>query len=479
MCLSERESFRDNVAFRMKLGTVTFGLLFTGLVGFLVGLSGQESRRALSQGARESLETLEKLVDKPKSSPEASFDPRLARVPVGKAHQRGPTDALVTVVEFADFQCPFSGRAQATLGRLMERHRGDVRILFRHRPQPFHSDAELAARVALAADAQQAFWPIHDHFFEHQDALGAKELVAHARSQGLKLPKLLQFLEEKGGDEALLADRALGDRLEVQRTPTFFVNGVRLDAPTQAQLEALVKRALGEARQMVADGIPRSRLYEKIQLRASLQALGYPVTSKEKKRARIPIVDGVPWRGASEPWVTVHLFSEYGGACQAVTKALDTVLGTHQERVQVRFRQHPLTFHPRAMEAAKAVLASHRQEKFWPMHERMCAMDELQENELVGHARALGLDMDRFSKDRASSGVAFALTRDREDAIRYGARGPPTVFVNGLRVEAPLSRESLEAHIERELAMVQQLLDEGADRKNIYDDIGRRYEMGP
>jgi len=76
------------------------------------------------------------------------------RVPVDGAPQRGPDDALVTIVVFSDFQCPFCSRLLPTLSALRERYGNDLRVVWRNNPLPFHQDAMPAAEAAAEAFAQ-------------------------------------------------------------------------------------------------------------------------------------------------------------------------------------------------------------------------------------------------------------------------------------------------------------------------------------
>ena len=115
-------------------------------------------------------------------------------------HIRGPADAPLTLVEYADFQCPFCGRATGEIDTLLERFGDDLRYVFRHLPLPdVHPDAELAAEAAEAAGAQGAFWEMHDRLFAHQDQLGPVDLFAHAAALGLDLERFSRDLGTGAG----------------------------------------------------------------------------------------------------------------------------------------------------------------------------------------------------------------------------------------------------------------------------------------
>ncbi|MBZ0116450.1 MAG: thioredoxin domain-containing protein, partial [Sandaracinaceae bacterium] len=123
--------------------------------------------------------------EEPRPTRPAQPDPNTVyRVPLGDSPQRGPADALVTVVIFSDFQCPFCSRVTATLDQIEQRYGQDVRFVYKHNPLPFHNDAMPAAEAATEVYLQrgpEAFWRLHDVLFENQRQLGADDLERYAR----------------------------------------------------------------------------------------------------------------------------------------------------------------------------------------------------------------------------------------------------------------------------------------------------------
>jgi Na+/H+ antiporter NhaA len=164
-------------------------------------------------------------------------------------HVRGPEDAPVTIVEYGDFECPYCGRAEAVLRELL-RDFGDVRYVWRHLPlTDVHPSAQLAAEAAEAAAAQGAFWDMHDHLLEHQDALAADELVRHAAAIGLDAERFERDLAAHAGAARVADDVDSADLSGVSGTPTFFVNGRRhYGAYDIATLSRAVKAAGARAR---------------------------------------------------------------------------------------------------------------------------------------------------------------------------------------------------------------------------------------
>ena len=145
-------------------------------------------------------------------------------------HIRGPADAVVTLVEYGDFECPHCGQAHVVLDRLLDHASDLVRLVYRHFPLiEVHPHAERAAEAAEAAGAERRFWEMHDVLFENQDALDEASLLAYA--QDLRLDMARFELEMRRGvyAERVQADLASGLRSGVQGTPTFFINGNRYD----------------------------------------------------------------------------------------------------------------------------------------------------------------------------------------------------------------------------------------------------------
>jgi protein-disulfide isomerase len=151
------------------------------------------------------------------------------QVPVepGRDHVRGPERALVTVVEYGDFECPYCGRAEPAVRELLEDF-GDVRYVWRHLPlTDVHPHAQKAAEAAEAAAAQGAFWAMHDQLLDHQQELGPAELMGHAAAIGIDTRLFADSLRHHAGTARIAEDIDGADLSGVTGTPTFFVNGHR------------------------------------------------------------------------------------------------------------------------------------------------------------------------------------------------------------------------------------------------------------
>jgi Na+/H+ antiporter NhaA len=142
-------------------------------------------------------------------------------------HYRGPIGALVTVVEYGDFECPYCGQAEPVVRELL-REFGDVRYVWRHLPLgDVHPHAQIAAEATEAAARQDAFWEMHDLLFEHQDALRPSDLIGYAERLGLDVERFTDDLREHAGAARVAEDIDSADLSGVSGTPTFFINGRR------------------------------------------------------------------------------------------------------------------------------------------------------------------------------------------------------------------------------------------------------------
>lgn len=110
----------------------------------------------------------------------------------------------------------------------MARHGDEVRVVYRHFPLPMHSHAESAARAAVEAHRQAAFWEYHDLLFRHQDALTDVDLIGYADSLGLDTGGFEEAVRGEAHAERVAVDVALARSLGVRGTPTFYVNGYRV-----------------------------------------------------------------------------------------------------------------------------------------------------------------------------------------------------------------------------------------------------------
>lgn len=159
------------------------------------------------------------------------------------APQRGPDDALVTIVMWSDFQCPFCSRVEPTLSRIVNEFGNDVRIVWRDNALPFHQNAlpaASAAREAYAQGGNEKFWEMHDLLYAKQNEWKAsrspERLVnGYAAELGLNADEFAScYREDRGAGRTAINNRA-ADALRVRATPSFFVNGRLVEGALPAE----------------------------------------------------------------------------------------------------------------------------------------------------------------------------------------------------------------------------------------------------
>ena len=147
-------------------------------------------------------------------------------------HCQGPEDAPVTLVEYGDYECPYCGQAYPIVHQVQKALGIRLRFVFRNFPlAEMHPHAERAAEAAEAAAAQGKFWEMHDLLYEHQKALDDAHLAEYAKRLGLDVDRVERELEAGTHTKRVRSDFHSGVRSGVNGTPTFFVNGRRLDGP--------------------------------------------------------------------------------------------------------------------------------------------------------------------------------------------------------------------------------------------------------
>lgn len=158
---------------------------------------------------------------------ELEAPPKVRKTVEATGPSRGNPKAKVTIVEFADFECPYCSKAHETVLAVMKAYGDKVRLVFRHYPLSFHPKAPKAAEATACADEQGKFWELHDSLFESQ-ALEVDALKLQAQRVGVD-PKKFDACLDSGRTAGLVQkDMQAGQRAGVSGTPAFFINGIML-----------------------------------------------------------------------------------------------------------------------------------------------------------------------------------------------------------------------------------------------------------
>lgn len=166
-------------------------------------------------------------------------------------HVFGANDQKVVLIEYGDYQCPGCAKMAQPVKDLTEKYKDKLTFIFRHIPlTSIHPNALAAATAAEAAGQQGKFWEMHDLLYANQsawrDASASQrtELFESLAAQaGADVNKYRQDLTSKAVSDKLARDRSTAKTFGVDQTPTFILNGTKLD-PTVATNEAALVKAV-------------------------------------------------------------------------------------------------------------------------------------------------------------------------------------------------------------------------------------------
>jgi len=153
------------------------------------------------------------------------IEPKRVVVDSGGHPALGAKGAPVTIVEFTDFQCPYCKATEATLKGLRDKYGDKIRLVHMDFPLPFHSHALDAANAARCANDQGKFWEFHDSLFANQSKLAPADLKASAKTLGMNSTQFDACLDKAKYDSEIKADQAAGEKVGVDGTPAFFIDG--------------------------------------------------------------------------------------------------------------------------------------------------------------------------------------------------------------------------------------------------------------
>jgi protein-disulfide isomerase len=348
---------------------------------------------------------------------------------------KGPKDALVTIIEFSEYQCPFCKRVGDTLDKVTETYKDDVRIVWKDNTLPFHPRAKPAAILARHAyktkGGDKAFWEAHDALFESQPKLEDADLEAVATKLGMSWTDVKAAIDANKYVEKLDQSMELANDFQARGTPHFFINGVRLSgAQPFEKFKATIDEQLAKAKALVAKGTPRSKIYEEVTKE------GKEPPPPEKKEVAAPDASS-PFKGGANAKVTIQVFSEFQCPfCKKVKPTLDELEKEYGNKIKVVWRNLPLPFHsdaPLASEAAQEAFAQKGNAGFWKFHDKLFEGQEqgLKRERLEAVAQEVGLDMDKFKAALDTHKHKAKVDADAKIGNDAGINGTPGFVING------------------------------------------------
>lgn len=423
-----------------------------------------------------------------KAAPARPDDSAVFKVTLDGAPVSGKPFALVTIVEFSDYQCPFCSRANETVEQIQKEYGPRLRVAMKQNPLPFHPNAKPAALAALSAGEQGKYWEMHEKLFKNQQALDQPNLEKYAKEIGLDVAKWKQSLANPKFQEVIAHDQAQAQELGASGTPAFFINGRKLSgAQPKESFKKIIDEELVKAEAMVKDQHLRpDQVYAKIME----TAVTNPAPSAQSPRptpppaatvVKIDVPAEAPAKGPKTAKVTIVEWSDFQCPfCSRAIPVLKQIEDTYGKDVRVVFRHQPLPFHQNAPLAAEASLAAHEQGKFWEYHDKLFAnQTALDRPALEKYAQELGLDVPKFKNALDGGKFKARVSQDSAAGTAAGANGTPTFFVNGRKVVGALPFESFKPVIETEMAKADKLLASGTKPEGLYDKLMAEASAAP
>ena len=409
------------------------------------------------------------------------------KIPVtGKEPSAGPADALVTIVEFSEFECPYCSKVLPTTKKIKETYGDKVRIVWRNNPLPFHKNALPAAKLAMEAHAQggnDKFWKLHDVMFANQKALGRPQLESYAKNAGLDMGKVQATLDGDKYTAAIKQDQALAASIGAGGTPNFFVNGRQVrGAQPFPKFKVIIDEEIQFAESLVKKGTAKDKIY------ASLTAGGLtkPAPLKPQQRPgqpdpkavyKVPVTGNEPQKGPSDALVTIVEFSDFECPyCSRVEPTLKQVVKKYGKDVRIVWMNNPLSFHKNALPAANAVQEAHQQKGnagFWKMHAKFFGEkpqgQKLTRDYLEKAAKESGLNMGQLKAALDKNEHTATIKKQQALAVSLGAGGTPAFFVNGRLLSGARPLPAFASVIDEELKKAKALVAKGTPRSKVYE----------
>jgi protein-disulfide isomerase len=354
------------------------------------------------------------------------------KVPLGTSPTRGGATPLVTMVEFADYQCPFCARAEETVKALREEYGDKLRVVWKDEPLSFHDHAEPAAEAALQVREEKgdpAFWLMHDALFAGQDDLSPETLVRIAAQLGARPDRVRTAIEKHTHRRSIDDDLSLSDDLQADGTPHFFIDGRRLvGSQPKAKFEAIINEELAKATDLVSHGAKPEDVYEAL----TKDGQGPPPPETRDLAAPLPAND--PSRGNPKAKVVVHEWSDFQCPfCARAEPAVAELMSEYGTRIRFVWHDLPLPMHamaPVAAQAAREALRQKGEKAFWSLHDTIFQnQKDLSRDALDGWGHALGLDMTKWKASLDGETHAAEVDADAKAGQDMGIHGTPSFVI--------------------------------------------------
>lgn len=348
-------------------------------------------------------------------------------------------------------------------------------MAYRHLPLDFHDQAKPAAQAALAALKQKKFWEYSDKLFANQESLNSDLYVTLAEELKLDINQFKSDMFSEDTAAQIQADGILASSAEIDGTPTFLVNGLKLvGALPFDSFDMVVKTQLSRVNTRVKAGKkPYQARGEVSQLNLMRAPRKDGGSRKLPALRRVPI-NNAPKKGAVDPLVTIVVFSGFACShCKTMAKTYDEIVAAYPNDVQLVFQQYPLDSQKPGLLAAEAALEAHAQGKFWSYHDILFNNpDALSESDLIQHGKSVGLNVSKLRAALKKRTHRTSVEKIKYQGVNLSVAGTPCSFINGKQIEGAHPVEKIKEMIDEALTQAKQFVDSGkVPRKNFYEGL--------
>ena len=403
---------------------------------------------------------------------------KIYKVSVGTSVFKGPENAPVTIINFSDYQCPFSKRSVSMIDQLMKKYDGKIKYVFKHYPLGFHKMAKPAALASIAAHKQGKFWEYYEVLYENIKNISNENLIKWAEKLKLDMDR---FENDRSSEETgrnLENDMALGRKFGVRGTPTLFVNGHKIVGADRNKIEKIIAGQIAVGERLVAKGI--KDVYSEI-IKDGIDQYVPPKRSPKQIPEdiyRFDIPEHSPVWGEKDAIVTLILVDDFECPfCYRLYKTYEEIKKEYAGKIRIVFINHPLKFHKKATPLAIGAMAAHKQGKFWEMYDIIFKNKDLWKKAedlngwLIEQAKTLELDIPKFKRDLKSEAVRSYVDLDLKQTVKMGIRGTPGTFINGRFISGALPLGTFKKVIDEAIEKSAPLLEKGLVGDALYKEL--------
>lgn len=403
----------------------------------------------------------EKAATKAQQEPEAVQDSDI--IPVGESPQKGADDAWVTVVVFADFQCPFCAQLAATLDEVEQEFDDKmVRVVFKHFPLDGRAETSRGALAAEAAAEQGKFWEMHDALFDAFNDLSGdhrEEVITEAAASiGLDQEQFRRDMQSRKIVERIDDDRRLAEQLGLRGVPAVFINGGFISGAHPAPV---YRTAIANVAEVLQHGVANGEMTREEVYRSSVETL-YDQTADDDSEepepdsvVEVPVDGDRPQTGElDDATVNVGAFLSFGDEpSRTFHRQLHDIAASNDDVRVVYF--HLLH------DDDEAIRLAHRALEGANTDDEVRLLVNWLHDEANDWRNEPGL-LENFLDDRDIAPVDddqfdAVLKADYEIAEQMGVYGTPTSFVNGIRLVGVPRAQKLADVVEEQRALARRV----------------------